>query len=186
MPVHRPTPTSRLAVRVARWSATHPARAIVGWFTLVVVCAALTVLVPTQEIEDADHEIGGSGRAAAWVAEAGLTEADHELVLLAPAGDGGAADLDAGARGVVAALAGEPGVARVDEPVRAPDGSAVLVSVELEAGVDDVTDLQRAVADVAEQHPGSPSTRPGTSRSTTRSTSASARTSSPPRWSRCR
>ncbi|MBD7918535.1 MMPL family transporter [Cellulomonas sp. Sa3CUA2] len=145
-----PSP-SRIPQRAARWSATHPWWAIGGWFVLVVACAALSVLVPTQTIEDADDRVGGSGRAAAWVDEAGLKDPDAELVLLTADGDDAA--LEAGARDVVAALVDVPGVAGVGDPVPSPDGSAALVTVELEPAVDDVTALQRAVADVAARHP---------------------------------
>ena len=155
-PVHRPPSVARTAARAARWSATHPWWAIGGWFALVVACAALSVLVPAQTIEDADDRVGGSGRAAAWTVEAGLDDPDAELVLLTAADEGAPdpAALDAGARDVVRVLADGPGVAGVGDPVPSPDGSAVLVTVELEPTVDDVTDLQAAVADVAADHPG--------------------------------
>ncbi len=146
-------PVSRIAVRAARWSATHPAWAIGGWFALVVVCAALTALVPTQTIQDEDTGVGGSGTAASWVAESGLAEPDTELVLLTAGPEGLDAAL-AGAEDLTRTLTGRPEVSAVAPPVPAPDASAVLVAVELVDGTDDVAGLEQAVTDVAGRHPG--------------------------------
>lgn len=149
-----PTSVSRLPLRAARWSATHPWWAIGGWLALVVVCTSLAVLLPVRSTQDVDR-VGESGRATAWVADARLAEADSELVLVTPA-DGGtldAAAADAAVRDLAQALAGRADVAAVDPPAPAPDGSAVLVSVGLAAGVDDVTGIQEVVRQVAADHP---------------------------------
>ena len=58
--LHRP-----VALRAARWSATHPWRAIGAWFAFVVIAVALAALVPTKQTTDADYRIGDSGRADA-------------------------------------------------------------------------------------------------------------------------
>ena len=42
---------SRLPLRAARWSATHPWRAIGAWFAFVAIAVALAALDPDQ----ADH-----------------------------------------------------------------------------------------------------------------------------------
>ena len=49
-----PSCLSRLPLRAARWSATHPWRAIGAWFAFVAIAVALAALVPTQ----ADHRRG--------------------------------------------------------------------------------------------------------------------------------
>lgn len=148
------TSVSRLPLRAARWSATHPWWAIGGWLALVVACTSLAVLLPVRTTQDVDR-VGESGRATAWVAQARLAEADHELVLVTAA-DGGtldAAAADAAVRDLVRALTARGDVAAVDPPVPAPDGSAVLVSVGLAADVDDVTGLQDVVRRVGAEHP---------------------------------
>jgi len=146
---------SQIPRRIARWSATHPAWAIGGWLALVLVCAALTVLVPTQTMQVKDYSLGESGQAETWVDEAGLTEADNELVLVTPA-DGGPLDpaaTDAAAQDLAAALADQPQVVAVDAPVPAPDGSAAMVVIELAPGTDDVSQIQQVVTSVAADHP---------------------------------
>ena len=55
-------PLSRIPLRAARWSATHPWRAIAAWLGLVVVAVGLAIAVPTAETTDADYRMGGSGR----------------------------------------------------------------------------------------------------------------------------
>ncbi|MCC2335375.1 MMPL family transporter [Cellulomonas wangsupingiae] len=147
---------SQIPLRAARWSATHPWWAIGGWVVFVVVCTSLTVLVPTQAMDDDDYRVGESGRAEAWIEEARLTEADHELVLVTAAGGG---DLDPGDADAVAqdlgdALAGQEHVAGVGDAVLAPDGAAAMVAIELAVDADDVSGIQGVVDDVAADHPG--------------------------------
>ena len=60
-------PLSRIPLRAARWSATHPWRAIAAWLGLVVVAVGLAMAVPTAETTDADYRMGESGRADAMV-----------------------------------------------------------------------------------------------------------------------
>ncbi|MCB1300949.1 MAG: hypothetical protein KDB28_06750, partial [Tetrasphaera sp.] len=59
-------------VRTARWSATHPWRAIGAWFAFVALAVALAMLVPTRSTTDTDYGIGDSGRAHAMLADAGI------------------------------------------------------------------------------------------------------------------
>jgi putative drug exporter of the RND superfamily len=58
-------PLTRLPVRAATWSATHPWRAIALWFAFVAAAAAVAVAiaVPTVSTTDADYRLGESGRA---------------------------------------------------------------------------------------------------------------------------
>ncbi|MGA8246694.1 MAG: hypothetical protein WB797_07310, partial [Nocardioides sp.] len=79
---------SRLPLRAARWSATHPWRAIGAWFAFVVVAVGLAFVIPTQQTKDADYRIGDSGRADAMVAHAHLTGGQVESVLVTARGGG--------------------------------------------------------------------------------------------------
>ena len=81
-------PLAGVPLRAARWSATHPWRAILAWFVFVVVAVGLAIAIPTQETTDADYRLGESGRADAMVHEAGLEGADSENVLITARGDG--------------------------------------------------------------------------------------------------
>ena len=85
-----PNPLTTVSMRAARWSATHPWRAILGWLALVVVAVGLAGTVSTEEASDADYRLGESGVADRWVHEAGLDSPDSEEVLVTA--DGGTLD----------------------------------------------------------------------------------------------
>ena len=139
-----------LPLKVARWSAEHPWRAVGAWFAFVVVAVALAAAVPTQQTTDADYDTGDSGRAAALVRDAGLAAPDTESILIT---GGTTAERTAAAAQVVDRSHGLPGVAHVADPVTSPDGRAVLVLAELADGTDDVSALQSATDAVQGQHP---------------------------------
>ncbi len=143
-----------LPLRAARWSASHPWRAIFAWFLLVLVSVGLAVAIPTTSTTDADYRLGDSGRAEAMVSAAGLEHPDAESVLITSRTG---ARLDAAAlataRDLSAALADLDGVEAVGPPVWSPERHALLLSVQLATHQDDATALQRVTADVAADHP---------------------------------
>jgi RND superfamily putative drug exporter len=146
---------SRLPLRAARWSATHPWRAIGAWFAFVLIAVGLAFVIPTQQTKDADYRIGDSGRADAMVAQAHLGGGQVESVLVTGA-SGATIDRHETA-GVVAELTARatkvPGVVRVARPRLNPDHTALLVDVHLKSSVDDVSALQQVTAEVAAAHP---------------------------------
>jgi RND superfamily putative drug exporter len=161
MPTTSPQHSHRLArlpVRVARWSARHPWRAIGGWFAFVAVAVGLAVMVPTHETTDADYGVGDSGRAAALVRDAGLDGAPSEDVLItARAGAVDRADAEAAGREVVAGMKRLKEVAAVSGPQWSKDGTAALVDIEVTRQADDAGDvsaLQRVTRAVQADHPG--------------------------------
>lgn len=140
---------TRIPQRAARWSAEHPWRAILTWLVLVAAATSLAVLVPTHEAEDADYRIGQSGRADAMAEDAGLTAPDTELVLLS----GDPAQVPDAAREVARRMTDTEGVSEVAPPIWNDDRSAMLVSVSLADGADDVGPLQDVTQGVAADHP---------------------------------
>ena len=145
---------SGLPLRAARWSATHPWRAIGAWLAFVVVAVGLSATVSTNEVVDADYRVGESGRAAALVERAGLDTPPTENVLVS-AREG---RLDpATARAAADELAGRmralPGVADVDAPLANDDGTALLLSVALRSDDVDAGPLVAATAAVQRDHP---------------------------------
>ncbi|THV10546.1 MMPL family transporter [Nocardioides caeni] len=143
-----------MPVQAARWSATHPWRAIGGWLLFVAIAVGLAATVPTNEATDADYRIGESGRAAELLEDAGLEEAPSELVLItARAGDLDPGAAAAAAADVTAAMSGLSGVAAIAEPVTSADGQAVLVAVELTSDEVDAEPLLDATAGVRTDHP---------------------------------
>lgn len=153
-----PHPVTSVSMRAARWSATHPWRAILGWLALVALAVGLAASIPTKEASDDDYRIGESGRADRWVEEAGLDSPDSEQVLVT-AKDGRLPQAEAeqaGAR-LVDAIGALDGVDRVSAPQWSPDRTAMLVSAQLAEGHDDPEDadpIVAAVDDVRADHPG--------------------------------
>ncbi|KAA1374937.1 MMPL family transporter [Aeromicrobium fastidiosum] len=153
-----PSPRRASTVRVARWSATHPWRAIGGWFALVAVAVALSSLVPGRTLPDDSFRVGESGRAAAMLDDAGLVASPTESVLItAPSGP---LDLDRAssvATQVSRAATDVKGVSDVGPPVVSPKKDAVLVPIEMtgdaETAADHVGALIRATERVQEDHP---------------------------------
>ena len=148
-------PLTALPMRAARWSATHPWRAIVAWLAMVVVAVGLASAISTEEPTDADYRIDDSGRADALVDDAGLDAPPQENVLLT--GDDGTAPDRAAAEAAAAeisrAVAPLDGVTEVLEPQWSPDSSALLLAVQLARDHEDAEPLVDAVERVAADHP---------------------------------
>jgi len=151
----RRNPLTEIPRRAARWSATHPWRAILAWLAFVLVAVGLAIAVPTEDTKDSDYRLGESGRAEAMVHEAGLAAPTTESVLISPRGD---AALDS----VAATSAAEQlrtrmrdldGVEEVSQAQPNPDRSALLVSVQLARDQEDATALQDVTASVQADHP---------------------------------
>lgn len=124
--------SQRYTVRIARWSATHPWRAIVGWIVFVAVCLAVGSYASARGATSADYRIGEAGHAQEIMARGGLTERSVENVLIAArqapldraAAESAAADIARRMRTLSA-------VAEVAAPVLAPDGTALRVPVTM-------------------------------------------------------
>ncbi len=151
--------TSSPTVRVARWSATHPWRAIGLWAALVATAIVLMGTVPTQRTTDADFRVGESGAAATMLDDAGLAPSPAESVLVTARS--GALDVDRAT--AVATEVGEkaadvPGVAGVGPPVVSAARDAVLVPIamggDLEDALDHVAALTTVVSAAQTDHPG--------------------------------
>ncbi|MEU9521571.1 MMPL family transporter [Streptomyces sp. NPDC048224] len=164
-----------LPVRMARWSAAHPWRGIVGWFLFVVLCLGAGISVGTNEATTEDFRIGEAGRGEAIAAEGGLEQRPVEHVLITAKPGTGKLDVaaaDAAAADVAARMARLPEVLSVDDPVRGAGGTAVRVTVTMKApereGKEHVDALVEQTAAVQEANPslrveetGSPSISKG-------------------------
>ena len=147
-----------VTVRAARWSATHPWRAIGLWLLFVVLAAGAMVAVPMQKMSDADDRIGQSGRAEQLIADAGLADKPTETVLVtATDGSLDRTDATAVAAQLRAAMTALAPVHAVGKPVWSEDRNAVMVPVELKGNADDAADniqqVQDATAAVQAGHP---------------------------------
>ncbi len=143
---HRPA-----TVRMARWSATHPWRAIALWLVFVAACIAAGNIAGQRQLNDLDTVVGQSGRAAHWIHDAHLTGHDTENVLITSrTGRLDAAAATAAARDVRNRMTGLAAISAVAAPMRAHDGSAVAVQITLRDNAD-IAPLLRASA-AAQRH----------------------------------
>ncbi|MFC4909159.1 MMPL family transporter [Actinomadura gamaensis] len=158
------------SVRVARWSAHHPWRAIAGWILFVMVCLGVGISVGGHAATSEDYRVGEAGRAEAYAAQGGLQQKALERVLIAAKGDG---RLDASrgaeiARDVRERMGRLPEVESVAAPVWSADGRAVRVDVTLKGPELDgrkhvapllaqTDEVRRANPDLAVDEAGSPS-----------------------------
>ncbi|MEU8134731.1 MMPL family transporter [Streptodolium elevatio] len=155
----RPRTRKRPAtVRVARWSAANPWRAIGIWVALVVACLVVGGMAGTEKATNSDLGVGQSGRAGDIAREYGLVAPATENILIT-AKDG---TLDKAEGERAAALAAERAraakdVAGVGDVVASADGSAYLVPVDLAGDPDDAQDhigaLVKASKSVAKEFP---------------------------------
>ncbi|MFG2085684.1 MULTISPECIES: MMPL family transporter [unclassified Spirillospora] len=152
---------TNLPVRMARWSAGHPWRAIAGWFLFVALCLGAGISIGGQAATTEDFRIGEAGRAEAMAAEGGLQRRPVEQILITARPGTGPLDAsaaDAAARDAAARMERLPEVESVSAPVRAGDGTAVRVEVTLRGpeldGKDHVDLLHAQTAEVQVAHPG--------------------------------
>ncbi|MGE5828657.1 MAG: MMPL family transporter [Micromonosporaceae bacterium] len=147
-----------ITVRVARWSAEHPWRAMAMWVVFVAVCFIGGNAAGLNE-GTGDDNIGEAGRAHAIIAAGHFDQPAMENILITAR----TGSLDPTAAAVAAQdartrLSGVAGVAQVGDPVSAPDGSALLVPITLAGdpgtAPDRVQPLLDATAAVQAGHPG--------------------------------
>ncbi|UFQ20387.1 MULTISPECIES: MMPL family transporter [Streptomyces] len=144
---------------MARWSALHPWRAIVGWLVFVVLCLGGGIAVGLNSATSEDFRVGEAGRAEALAAEGGVQLRPTEQVLIrAASGPLDEAAADAAVKDVTARMKALPEVASVAEPVRSADGRVLRVQVELNGSEQEdqehVPPLQAQTEKVAQAHPG--------------------------------
>jgi putative drug exporter of the RND superfamily len=148
-----------VTVRVARWSATHPWRAIGLWVVFVAVCFAAGGWVGTTDATDADLAIGEAGRATTIVADGHFAEHAKENVLItARSGRLDQAEARSAAKDAAARMRGLREVKEVGEPVPSREGNALLLPVTMagdeETASDNVGKLLDQTAAVQKEHPG--------------------------------
>jgi RND superfamily putative drug exporter len=122
----------RRTVRAARWSATHPWRAVALWLVFVAACIAVGNAVGLQQ-QSTDHATGQSGRAAQWIDDAKLSAHDSENVLVTSrSGRLDAARASAALHAVIGRVSRlHHDVLRVGPPITSPDGQARTVAIVL-------------------------------------------------------
>ncbi|WP_079036823.1 MMPL family transporter [Streptomyces silaceus] len=147
-----------VTVRVARWSALHPGRAIIGWLLFVALCLGGGIAAGMNSAASEDYRVGEAGRAEALATEGGVQLRPTEQVLIrAGSGPLDEAAAAAAAKDVTARMKALPEVVSVAAPVRSADGRVLRVPIELD-GPDqeakkNVVPLQAVTEKIAEAHP---------------------------------
>jgi RND superfamily putative drug exporter len=144
--------------RLARWSATHPWRAIGAWVLLVAICFAGGSATGVRTASDSQLEIGESGRADEIARVGGLNPPTVENVLItARTGELDQAAAEASATEVTTRMRQLSSVSEVAPAVPSADGSALLVAVTMagdpETASDRVESLQEVTDEIQRAHP---------------------------------
>lgn len=145
--------------RLARWSATHPWRAIGAWVLLVTLCFVGGNASGVQQATDSQLGVGESGRAADIARLGGVAGPDVENVLIsARQGSLDRPEAAASAKELTARMKALNEVEAVAAPATAADGSAVLVGVTMAGDADTAVDRVQPLLDVSagvqRDHPG--------------------------------
>jgi len=146
----------QLTVRMARWSATHPWRAIGMWIVVVAACFALGSMTGTKESTN-EGDIGEVTRADNIVKSGNFEDHDVESVLItAHSGQLDQAEAGRVANVVTERMRALGGVAEVAQPILSPKKEALIVRVTLKDGDDDnrVQPLLDTTAKVQQDYPG--------------------------------
>jgi RND superfamily putative drug exporter len=148
-----------VTVRVARWSAEHPWRAIALWVVFVAVCFVGGNAAGLQEATAEDMSVGESGRSSVLIEHGKFADepAVDNVLITARAGTLDQKAATAAASDAAAKLRTVPGVAEVGAPIPARDGSALLVPITMsgdpQTASDRVEPLRAATAQVQSAHP---------------------------------
>ncbi|WP_461058020.1 MMPL family transporter [Streptomyces pseudoechinosporeus] len=165
-------------VRMARWSALHPWRAIIGWLVFVVLCLGIGSAAGLNSAKTADYRVGEAGRAEAMAAEGQLERRSTEQVLISARSGAG---LDRGAVEASAKAAAEdltarmerlPEVESVADPLLSEDSRILMVEVAVKGEERDAKDkvdaliaqteaVQKANPELLLEETGSPSISKG-------------------------
>ncbi|MEV0255379.1 MMPL family transporter [Streptomyces sp. NPDC050732] len=151
-------------VRVARWSALHPWRAVVGWLVFVALCLGGGIAAGMNSATSEDFRVGEAGRAEALAAEGGIPLRSTEHILIRAASGSwdkpeplDRAAADAAVKDITDRMRALPEVASVKAPVPSTDGRVLRVPVELTGSEQDDQDrvppLQAQTEKAAEAHP---------------------------------
>jgi RND superfamily putative drug exporter len=149
-----------VTVRVARWSAEHPWRAVALWVVFVAVCFVGGSAAGLKEATAEDMSVGESGRATIIVEDGRFADepAVENVLITARSGGLDRTAAAAAAADAAAALRTVSGVSGVGEPVPARDGSALLVPITMagdpRTASERVEPLRAATAEVQKAHPG--------------------------------
>ena len=137
-----------LTVRIARWSAEHPWRAIGAWILFVAICVGAGAAAGTKQADFDDNPKGELATYQSIVDESGYDYPATENVLIsARSGELDTEEAMAAAADVRTGMGGLSGVDSVSEPLPSPKGTAVLLNVKLSGEADSATEKIQPLLD---------------------------------------
>ena len=141
-----------LTVRMARWSATHPWRAMALWVVFVALCFGLGQVSGLHKANAHDQAIGEAGRADLIYSEAHYTDPATESVLITSyAGPLDRSSATAAAQDVLARMRARADVTKVDSPIPSRDGQAILIPVTMAGDPDTASERVQGLRDTTAQ-----------------------------------
>src|SRR5262249_31746663 len=117
-----------LTVRMARWSATHPWRAMALWVVFVALSITMGTIAGTKKAHNAGY-VGETKRTEQMVEAGNFPQepAVERVLVSSPSGPLNRGAAKAGANDVATRMAALTGVSKVTGPVFSHDGSTMLV-----------------------------------------------------------
>ncbi len=147
-----------MTVRVARWSATHPWRAMALWVVFVAASIALGAATGTKQAAHSG-DVGETGRAAQMIDEGHFPDRPvvENVLITSHTGPLDLTVAQAAAADVAGRMRALPEVADVGDAVAAADGSALMLPVTMAGDSDTAEDRVKALLDttaaVQRDHP---------------------------------
>jgi putative drug exporter of the RND superfamily len=148
-----------VTVRIARWSATHPWRAMALWVVFVAACITIGNVAGTKQATN-NGNVGETARAEQLIKDGKFpTDPATERVLIsARSGPLDRAAAQAVATDAAARMRTTAGVTRVAGPIPSPDGTTLMLSVSMSGDPKTATDRVQPLLDttsaVQRDHPG--------------------------------
>jgi putative drug exporter of the RND superfamily len=137
-----------LAARAGRWSAAHWKTATLGWLLLVVTAVVLGSAAGTRQLGDVEQANGETARAERMLADAGITSAAAESVLVqSKTATTRSPAFRRAVHAVRTTLAARPEVTKLQATVTSKDERSALIQFDLKGDADTASDRVKPVLD---------------------------------------
>jgi RND superfamily putative drug exporter len=146
-----------LTVRIARWSAEHPWRAMALWVVFVVASIVVGNVAGTNKAENAGN-VGETARADRIIKDGNFPKdpSVERILITSRSGPLDEAAAKAAATDAATRFRALPEVSKVDDPIKSPDGTMLMVPVRMAGDPDKAQDhvqpLLDATAAVQKDH----------------------------------
>jgi RND superfamily putative drug exporter len=141
-----------LTVRVARWSATHPWRAMALWTVFVIACFVAGSAAGMRQATDSDTAIGEAGHADQIYHQGRFSDpATEDILITARGGRLDVAAATSAAADATSRMRGRTDVSKVEGPIPARNGAAMLVVVTMAGDPDSAENRVQPLRDVTAQ-----------------------------------